>query len=98
MIETGDPPYELIPDDFVWDMSADETWVERTEYRGPDGVREFVRSWREGLEDWKMDVEEAIAVTDDIAVLVLHQSARVRGSAVPVDMHFAQVWIAEDGV
>lgn len=98
MMETGDPPYELVPDDFVWDMSGDETWVERAEYRGPDGMREFIRSWREVWEDWHMEIDEAIPVSDNIVVLVLHQSARVRGSAVPVQMNFAQVWIAEDGV
>ena len=98
MMETGDPPYELVPDDFVWDMSADETWLERSEYLGPEGMREFVRRWREGWEDWRMEIEETIPVSDDIVVLVLHQSARVRDSVVPVDMNFAQVWIGEDGV
>ncbi|MFL5894938.1 MAG: nuclear transport factor 2 family protein [Thermoleophilaceae bacterium] len=98
MMATGEPPWDYFADDFVWDMSGDETWLERAEYVGRAGVREFIAEWRETWDDWQMGVDEAMALSEGVTILVMHQSGRVRGSNVPVEMRFAQVWVGEDGM
>jgi hypothetical protein len=98
MVETGAPPMEYIADDFVWDMSGDDLWVERQEYVGKAGMMDFIRGWRETWEDWNLEVVDSVAVGENVAVLSLRQSGRAGGSGVPVEMDFAQVWIGEDGI
>ena len=97
-LATGDPvPYpEIIDPEFVWDMSTFHGWPEKKLYPGPDGVREFMAAWMEAWDDWELDVEEYLEAGDQI-VVVLSQRARSRGSGLPVEMHFSQVWTLRDG-
>ena len=98
MVETGEPPWDDIADDFVWDMSADEMWVERQEYVGRAGMLEFIRSWRGTWDDWNLEVLDAKVLGEEIVALRLRQSGFIRDSGVPIEMEFGQLWMGEGGM
>lgn len=93
MLETGEPPWDVLTDDFVWDMS-NIPWHERAEYVGREGVMEFMRDWISSWDDWHTEPVEFIEVGDQM-VLVSVQRARSKGSGVPVEMTYAQIWSAD---
>jgi ketosteroid isomerase-like protein len=63
---------------------------------GPEGVIAFFREWLEPWED--VQVEWELHPVDDERVLaVTVQRARGRGSGVPVELRFAQLWTVRDG-
>jgi ketosteroid isomerase-like protein len=65
-------------------------------YRGPEGVKEFFRDWYESWEE--LGFEWELELIDDERVLATcHTRARGRGSGVPVEMHFGQIWTHRDG-
>jgi ketosteroid isomerase-like protein len=71
------------------DVSEDFEWVvpghpEGSVRHGPEGAVAFFRDWLDAWED-----VEVLAVT-------LHR-ARGRGSGVPVELRFAQLWTVRDG-
>jgi ketosteroid isomerase-like protein len=90
MLETGAPPWEMLADDFVWDMS-NVPWHERAEYVGREGVTEFMRDWIASWDDWHMEPVEMVEVGEQM-VVVGAQTGRAKGSGVPVEMIFAQIW------
>jgi ketosteroid isomerase-like protein len=89
-VATGELPWETLADDFVWDMS-NVAWPERDEYTGRDGVSEFMRDWTSQWDDWQTKPVEMIEVGDQMVVISI-QSARAKGSGVPVEMTYAQIW------
>jgi ketosteroid isomerase-like protein len=82
-------------------VSPDFEWIvpghpEGTVRLGPGGVIAFFREWLEPWADvhveWELhpvDAERVLAVTV--------QRARGRGSGVPVELRFAQLWTVRDG-
>ena len=94
MVCTGEPPWEMLADDFVWDMSL-VAWAEQGEYVGREGFQEFLDDWYAEFDDWKLEPIEMLRIGDQI-VVVARQTARARGSGVPVDMVFAQIWSGND--
>ena len=90
MVATGHLPWELMADDFVWDMS-NVAWPERNEYVGRAGVGEFMTDWISQWEDWSTEPIEFIEVGHQM-VLVSVQTGRAKGSGVPVEMTYAQIW------
>jgi ketosteroid isomerase-like protein len=102
MLQRG---YELIwregrPEDALAGLAEDFEWVvpghpEGSLRHGPDGVIEFFRDWAEPFED--LDIEWALHELGDERVLVLvDMRGRGRASAVPVEMHFGQIWTFRD--
>ena len=95
-IETGDFREEFFHPDFVWDMSTFRGWPERQTYPGLEGAREFMDDWRGAWEDWELEVEEFLAGSDAVVVLV-HQRGRSRATGLPTDMDFAMLWTFRNG-
>jgi ketosteroid isomerase-like protein len=88
-------------DDAVRGLGDDFEWVvpehpEGTVHRGAASVVEFFREWTEPWEDlvvdWELEAGDADRV---LARIQMH--GRGRGSGVPTEMHFSQVWTFRDG-
>jgi ketosteroid isomerase-like protein len=95
-LETGVPAREDYADDFVWDMSTFTGWPEKKTYEGFGGTMEFIAAWTEGFDDWQLEVEDYLDAGDQV-VVILTQRGTARGSQMPVEMHFSQVWTLRDG-
>jgi ketosteroid isomerase-like protein len=79
--------------DFEWIVPGHPEGAVR---RGPEGVIGFFREWLEPWED--MHTEWELHRVDAEGVLALtHLRARGRGSGVPVELRFAQLWTVRDG-
>jgi ketosteroid isomerase-like protein len=96
LARTGDFPWHLFAPDVVWDMSGFSGWPEQPVYEGIEGVRDFSRDWAGAWHEWRIDVL-ALYEAGERVVAVLHQSGRSKGTGIPVDMVFAQVWSLRDG-
>jgi ketosteroid isomerase-like protein len=102
MLQRG---YELIwregrPDAALAGLAPDFEWIvpghpEGSLRRGPDGVIEFFRDWAEPFEDLEIDWE-LHDLDDERALALVDMRGRGRASAVPVEMHFGQVWTFRD--
>jgi ketosteroid isomerase-like protein len=90
-VERGEPDRRAYTDDFVWDMSTFRGWPERPQYRGFEGVLEFLDDWIGSFDDWSLEVREVIEAGEEV-VVICHQSGRSRSTGAEVDMIFAQVW------
>jgi ketosteroid isomerase-like protein len=94
--EHGDFDPIRFTDDFVWDMAHFRGWPEDRQYVGVDGARRFLATWIEAWDDWEFDVDELIEA-GEMVVALCTQRARAKGSGVPVEMHFAEIWSVRDG-
>jgi ketosteroid isomerase-like protein len=102
MLQRG---YELIwredrPEDALAGLAPDFEWVvpghpEGSLRRGPDGVIEFFREWTEPFEGLEIDWELHELSAERVLALV-DMRGRGRASAVPVEMHFGQIWTFRD--
>jgi len=63
---------------------------------GRDAVIESSRHWWGTWDEYRLDAEEAIDAGASI-VLVLHEHGRGKGSGVPFQRDFAQVWTFHRG-
>jgi ketosteroid isomerase-like protein len=95
-ISTGEFRAETMHRDFVWDMSTFRGWPERESYAGIEGAREFMAEWLEAWDDWELELEELRDAGENV-VAIVRQRGRSKATGVPVDMHFAQVWVMQDG-
>ena len=82
-----------LDEDFEW-VTTDHP--DAAVYHGPEGVMEFFRDWTESWEDLELDWELE-ALDDERVLAISHMRARGRGSGVPVEMHFGQIWTYRDG-
>ena len=102
MLQRG---YELIwregrPEDALAGLAPDFEWIvpghpEGSVRRGPNGVIEFFREWAEPFEDLEIDWE-LHDLGDERVLVLVDMRGRGRASAVPVEMHFGQVWTYRD--
>jgi ketosteroid isomerase-like protein len=65
-------------------------------YLGPEGIRGYMRRFLEDWEDAVIEAEEFIDAGDSVVVGV-HQRAAGKGSGIPVDMRYFQVWTFRGG-
>ncbi len=65
-------------------------------YLGPEGIRRYMRGFLEGWDHAVIEGEEFIGAGDNVVVAV-HQRASGKGSGVPVDMRYFQVWTFRGG-
>ena len=86
----------LAPIDFVWDVS-NLGWPDQQIYLGREGAAQFMAEWTGAWDEWEMEVEDYIDAGERVVVIV-NQRGRSKGSGIPVDMRFAQVWTLRDGV
>jgi ketosteroid isomerase-like protein len=82
-----------LDDDFEWEASG---YLEDSVRRGPDAVIQFFRDWMDEWDDLGVDweVEE---LDPDRALVVIHMRGRSRGSGVPTEMRFGQIWTMRGG-
>jgi ketosteroid isomerase-like protein len=80
-------------DDFEWIVPDHPEGAVR---HGADSVIEFFREWVEPWEDLHIDwrLEPAGA---DAALAIIDMRGRGRGSGVPAEVRFFQLWTARDG-
>ncbi len=65
-------------------------------YHGPEGAREFFRTWTGAFEEFGYEVEEVIDASDAV-VVHLHQRGRGRGSGAMVENRFWQIYTFANG-
>lgn len=82
-----------LEDDFEWVVPNHPEGAVR---HGADSVMEFFREWTEPWENFEIDweLEEAGA---DAALATIDMRGRGRGSGVPTEMRFFQLWTFRDG-
>jgi ketosteroid isomerase-like protein len=67
------------------------------DYRGHEGLREFVAQYLESWGHFRLEPQEFIAVGDRV-VVVAHAIGRGRGSGATVEHDMAHVWSFRDGL
>jgi ketosteroid isomerase-like protein len=84
-------------------LAPDAEWHESSElpdagtFRGRDAVRAFLEDFLLSWELFHQEVEEVV-VEGDRAALMIHLTARGRGSGAEVDARYAHVWTLRDGL
>jgi ketosteroid isomerase-like protein len=66
-------------------------------YRGHDGVRKWYREWRESFDEYTAEVREIEPIGDRHVVTLAHQSAKGKGSGVPVETDFGNLFEIRTG-
>ncbi len=98
-MEKGDPGAVLdtgaLASDFEW--VPDPELAGFTPSRGREGFVEFMRTWTEDFESWSLQLERLIDAHEDRVVALALQTALGKGSGVPVELHFGQVYEFENG-
>jgi ketosteroid isomerase-like protein len=84
------------------DVAGDAQWfpfpeLTQTSYLGREGFVDFMRTWSEDFERLSFRIERLIAAGDDRVVALLQQSATGKGSGVPVEQEYVNVYELEDG-
>jgi len=90
---------EIIDPALGWDISAHPLPDVSDHGEGRDAwVREFLGTYLSGWIDHSIELKEIAAVGDADVVLVLHETATMRGSGVPLDRDLVQLWTVRDGL
>lgn len=84
-----DPDLEVVP-------PVEVPGVKKS-YRGIEEFIGFMMSWTEGFTDWQVEVEELVDTGDDHVVAILVQRGTGKGSGVPVELRYAQIFTLNDG-
>jgi ketosteroid isomerase-like protein len=66
-------------------------------YRGHDGYLQWVDQWLDAWEGFTIESAELEPVGERHVVGAVHQSARGKGSGIPVEMSIAYLWEVRDG-
>ena len=82
-----------LDDDFEWVVPNHPEGALR---HGPEGAIEFFREWVEPWEDLDIDWQIEPAGCD-AALAIIEMRGRGRGSGVPAEMRFFQLWTLRDG-
>jgi ketosteroid isomerase-like protein len=89
-----DATVEVLAPDAEWHESA--AFPGAGTFRGREAVRGFLEEFLESWEELHQQVEEVV-VEGDRAALMIHLTARGRGSGAEVDARYAHVWTVRDG-
>ncbi|HEX6653613.1 MAG TPA: nuclear transport factor 2 family protein [Thermoleophilaceae bacterium] len=82
-----------LDEDFEWEATD---YLDEGVRRGPDSVIRFFREWLDVWDD--LEVEWELEELDpERALAVVHMRGRSRGSGVPGEMHFGQIWETRGG-
>ena len=82
-----------LPDEFEWVVPDHPEGAVR---QGADSVIEFFHEWAEPWEDLEIDWELE-AAGPDATLATIEMRGRGRGSGVPTEMRFFQLWTFRDG-
>jgi ketosteroid isomerase-like protein len=93
--ENPEPFFALFAENVEWDMSRGPFPLQKKVY-GPEAVREFFRTWAGTFDDWGFEAEETIDTGPSVFVC-MRQWGRGKGSGVPVENRFFQVWTFQQG-
>ena len=85
----------LAPADLVWDVSG-LGWPDQQIYLGREGAYKFNAEWADAWDDWALEAEDYLDAGERVVVIV-NQRGRSKGSGIPLEMRFAQVWTLQDG-
>ncbi len=66
-------------------------------YRGHDGYRQWLAQWLEAWDEFDLELDDIEAVGRTHVVSRAHQTARGRGSGIPVEMWISYMWDVRDG-
>jgi ketosteroid isomerase-like protein len=83
-------------------LDRDAEWSEHSDlpeaatYRGRESILAFLENYLESWEHFHQETEDVIDGGDRIAVL-LHLSARGKGSGIEVEARYAHVWTMRGG-
>jgi uncharacterized protein len=67
-------------------------------YRGHDGFMTWLRQWLDAWDDFKVELTAAEPAGERHVVAMVHQSARGKGSGIPVHMDIAYLWEVREGM
>jgi ketosteroid isomerase-like protein len=59
-------------------------WLEDHLYEGHDGLRNLAAHWNENFDEYRLDPERFIDMSDGVVALLLARG-RIKGSALPID-------------
>ena len=93
---TGELPWHVMTQDFVWDMSRFRGWPEQPVYEGTDGAGRFIEDWGGTWEDWTVEAE-SFHDAGDTVVMVVRQRGRSKATGISVHMVMAMVYTLRDG-
>jgi ketosteroid isomerase-like protein len=86
---------DLVAEDFEWIVPTPLDG--RSVWRGREGFVEFLRTWTEQFDDWRIQVERWIDAGHNRVIALTRQTATGKGSGVPVELNLGQVWEFEAG-
>ena len=88
---------DLIDEEVLWDNTAFADAVDFAGvHRGKDAAVAMIKTWVSAWDDYEFHVEELVDAGDS-CVLQVHETGRGRGSGLPLDRRFFQVWTFRDG-
>ena len=89
-------PFEVADENILWDMSGMRLPDVARVYRGHDGLREFWASW---LQAWDTIEFRSLSPEDlgDHVLVEVRQRNVGRGSGIPIDFHYFQIFTVENG-
>ena len=97
--QSGDPEWiDMIHPDIQWDISAHPLPDVPNQGRGREQLlSKVLATYLSGWLDYTAEIRETIDVGDDV-VVVLHETARLRGSDTGLDRELVQVWTVRNGL
>jgi ketosteroid isomerase-like protein len=92
--------FDLFHDDITWDsthyvLPDGVSPLERGVFRGKTAVIDLIKGYVGTWTDYRFEVEEMIDAEDSV-VLIVSETARGRGSGVPMEHRYCQVWTFRD--
>lgn len=63
-------------------------WPEDPRYHGYDGLRKVAKVWTESFDEFRLDLDRAIDVGNQVIAL-LYQRGRIKGSSSPIELQIA---------
>ena len=88
--------WAMLDEYVVWDLRQAPVLDLDPVYVGRDAVIEGSRHYWGTWEDYRLDAEEVIDAGASV-VIVLRERMHGKGSGVPLDRHFAQMWTFHRG-
>jgi ketosteroid isomerase-like protein len=87
----------VLAPDFVWDMGTFVGWLEKPQFHGAEGLREFLALWRAPYDDWSIRLEELHDCGGDRVLALMEQSGRPHGSNALVHLQAGLLHTVRDG-
>jgi uncharacterized protein len=85
---------ELLDPELEWEPAFGSPEAGR--YRGAEEFSQFVESWMESFDEFRIEPELLVQVGDTV-VVVAHQEGRGRGSGIALQARVVHVWRVSDG-